>query len=127
MAVRKLKPVEANDGSYGGMVLAAFDSLTDAALLADICDNMAEVLKPLPGIASQTAIAELCEGLREARAVISVLMDTAADFTEVDQQNCEHARLLCRRLEALLSKHSPDAPGQHAGTRATESGDGGEA
>lgn len=49
MAVRKLKPVEANDGSYGGMVLAAFDSLTDAALLADICDNMAEVLKPLPG------------------------------------------------------------------------------
>jgi hypothetical protein len=44
---------------------------SDAALLADICDNMAEVLKPLPGI--------------------------------------------------------PDAPGQHAGTRATESGEGDEA
>jgi hypothetical protein len=28
---------------------------------------------------------------------------------------------------ALLSKHSPDAPGQHAGTRATESGEGDEA
>lgn len=29
MAVRKLKPVEANDGSYAGLVLAAFDALYD--------------------------------------------------------------------------------------------------
>lgn len=28
MAVRKRKPVEANDGSYGGAVLAAFDAMT---------------------------------------------------------------------------------------------------
>ena len=53
------------DACWEGAAIAA---VPDAALLADICDNMAEVLKPLPGI--------------------------------------------------------PDAPGQHAGTRATESGDG---
>lgn len=29
MAVRKIKPVEANDGSYGGAVLAAFDALSE--------------------------------------------------------------------------------------------------
>lgn len=28
MAVKKLKAVEANDGSYGGAVLAAFDKMT---------------------------------------------------------------------------------------------------
>jgi hypothetical protein len=61
---------------FGGDILGSATpapavSRDDQALLADICDNMAEVLKPLPGI--------------------------------------------------------PDAPGQHAGTRATESGDGDEA
>lgn len=30
MPVRKLKPVEANDGSYAGLVLAAFDKLEAA-------------------------------------------------------------------------------------------------
>lgn len=40
MAVRKPKSVEANDGSYGGMVLAAFDSLpaqpVDVLAVADL-------------------------------------------------------------------------------------------
>lgn len=30
-AARRLKPVEANDGSYGGLVLAAFDALAETA------------------------------------------------------------------------------------------------
>jgi hypothetical protein len=102
-----------------------------AEVLCETCGKWwADNPPPAPAVSRddrQSAIAELCEGLREARAVISVLMDTAADFTEVDQQNCEHARLLCGRLEALLSKHSPDALGQHTETRATESDEGDEA
>jgi hypothetical protein len=33
MALRKLKPVEAGDGSYGGLVLSAFDSLAELSPL----------------------------------------------------------------------------------------------
>ena len=36
MSARKLKPVEANDGSYGGLVLAAFDQLDGAAQKVDV-------------------------------------------------------------------------------------------
>lgn len=32
MPARKLKPVEANDGSYAGLVLAAFDEQSSVAL-----------------------------------------------------------------------------------------------
>lgn len=35
MVARKRKPVEANDGSYGGAVLAAFDALSEC----DKCDG----------------------------------------------------------------------------------------
>ncbi len=35
MAIPKRKPVEANDGSYGGRVLAAFDALCDSCTTCD--------------------------------------------------------------------------------------------
>jgi len=40
MANPKRKPVEANDGSYGGMVLAAFDDLSEGC---DACDGTGSV------------------------------------------------------------------------------------
>lgn len=65
----------------------------------------------------QAAIAELCEGLR--RIEERVFPHPNSSHVYVDSIRAE-----CR---ALLSKHSPDAPGQHAGTRAIEPSDGDEA
>lgn len=65
----------------------------------------------------QSAIAELCEGLR--RIEERVFPHPNSSHVYVDSIRAE-----CR---ALLSKHSPDAPGQHAGTRAIEPSDGDEA
>jgi hypothetical protein len=40
---------ETRSGSAVGESAVGETDASDAALLADICDNMAEVLKPLPG------------------------------------------------------------------------------
>ena len=47
MAVKKLKPVEANDGSYGGAVLAAFDQMTadEVRLPRDLAISILDALK----------------------------------------------------------------------------------
>jgi hypothetical protein len=38
--VRKCKPIEANDGSYGGMVLAAFDEMSHTEQASKDCQSM---------------------------------------------------------------------------------------
>lgn len=69
----------------------------------------------------QSAIGELCEGLawygEQARLA-------RLNHSEGDAGRAALSEDGGAKAEALLSKHSPDAPGQHAGTRATESGDG---
>ncbi len=86
---------------------------TDQALFDDICAKMAEVVAPLPGAHHQSAIAELCEGL-------AAVLDTSGARGTYHSLRYSEA---VERAEALLSKHSPDAPGD-AGTRAIEPSDG---
>jgi hypothetical protein len=76
-----------------------------------------------PAIARQSAIAELCEGLEGF--VVSLTGSLRNRETMLTINHDELVRHIAR-ARALLSKHSPDAPGS-AGTRATESGDGDEA
>ncbi len=45
----------------------------------------------------------MMEVQRACRMRLSVLLDTAADFTEVDQQNCEQVRDLITKLDTILS------------------------
>jgi hypothetical protein len=63
MAVRKRKPVEANDGSYGGMVLAAFDHLTP---------NPCSAVRDLRDVADQLCVAVPADSLiaRQVRTAI---------------------------------------------------------
>ncbi len=80
----------------------------------------------------QSAIAELCEGLATALDIIETLAESSADVSNTAAiiENGAGADGVIReamdardRLTALLSKHSPDAPGD-AGTRAIEPSDG---
>lgn len=50
MPVRKLKPVEANDGSYAGLVLAAFDKLEAASGLTRDERTHVEMMRKWCGI-----------------------------------------------------------------------------
>lgn len=88
-------------------------------------DDLEDLRASLEGIVRhhrQSAIAELCEGLRAARAALEQLDEAASNFSvsgvyfeePIFTSNCEaleKARAAVDRAEALLSKHSPDAPG----------------
>jgi hypothetical protein len=93
-------------------------------------DDLEDLRASLEGIVQghrQSAIAELCEGLREASDILA--RGVHAHHLSPQGQlflRCDASDLLTK-LETLLSKHSPDAPGQHAGTRAIEPSDGDEA
>ena len=51
---------------------------------------------------------EALDLLRASRMGISVLLDTAADFTEADQRNCEQARALIAMIDIFLTERDPE-------------------
>lgn len=66
MAVRKLKLVEANDGSYAGLVLAAFDRLEAEALAKKAVADLMREWRNVAGLSTEQAGARV--GL-SARAI----------------------------------------------------------
>lgn len=111
--------LDAEGGGHGFVLYGPGDKRR--VFQRDDYDDVRELIEDYiaPAIARhrQSAIAELCEGLRwiEER----VFPHPNSSHVYVDSIRAE-----CR---TLLSKHSPDAPGQHAGTRAIEPSDGDEA
>lgn len=122
--------LNAEGGGHGFVLYGPGDKRR--VIQRDDYDDVRELIEEhiAPAIARQSAIAELCEGLDAEFASAAQKLEVPEGHPDKPQRDFAIGVLWALQeaihTRALLSKHSPDAPGS-AGTRATESGEGDEA